>query len=156
MYVLLFVTISTVNMVIHELYMMDAINIEFPRPHAFLLVYNRKRDDKITHVLYCWWMIYLYLYILYIYAGLQGFEMMAIAAVGNNLITYVLNEMHFSLSKSANIVTNFIGTVFLLSLFGGYLSDSYLGSFWTMIIFGFVELSVSRIFFFFAFTAHNL
>lgn len=52
MYVLLFVTISTVNMVIHELYMMDAINIEFPRPHAFLLVYNRKRDDKITHVLY--------------------------------------------------------------------------------------------------------
>ncbi|XP_021812908.1 protein NRT1/ PTR FAMILY 4.4-like [Prunus avium] len=73
--------------------------------------------------------------------GLQGFEMMAIAAVGNNLITYVLNEMHFSLSKSANIVTNFIGTVFLLSLFGGYLSDSYLGSFWTMIIFGFVELS---------------
>lgn len=101
-------------------------------------------------------MIYLYLYILYIYAGLQGFEMMAIAAVGNNLITYVLNEMHFSLSKSANIVTNFIGTVFLLSLFGGYLSDSYLGSFWTMIIFGFVELSVSRIFFFFAFTAHNL
>ncbi|KAB2635040.1 protein NRT1/ PTR FAMILY 4.4 [Pyrus ussuriensis x Pyrus communis] len=73
--------------------------------------------------------------------GLQGFEMMAIAGVGNNLITYVLNEMHFSLSKSANIVTNFIGTVFLLSLLGGYLSDSYLGSFWTMIIFGFVELS---------------
>jgi hypothetical protein len=68
---------------------------------------------------------------------------MAIAAVGNNLITYVFNEMHFSLSKSANIVTNFIGTVFLLSLLGGFLSDSYLGSFWTMLIFGFVELSVS-------------
>ncbi|KAH9726076.1 protein NRT1/ PTR FAMILY 4.4 [Citrus sinensis] len=73
--------------------------------------------------------------------GLQAFEMTAIAAVGNNLITYVFNEMHFPLSKSANIVTNFIGTVFLLSLFGGFLSDSYLGSFWTMLIFGFVELS---------------
>lgn len=73
--------------------------------------------------------------------GLQAFEMMAIAAVGNNLITYVFNEMHFPLSKSANLVTNFIGTVFLLSLFGGFLSDSYLGSFWTMLIFGFVELS---------------
>ncbi|KAH7568433.1 hypothetical protein JRO89_XS07G0298000 [Xanthoceras sorbifolium] len=72
---------------------------------------------------------------------LQAFEMMAIAAVGNNLITYVLNEMHFPLSKSANIVTNFVGTVFLLSLFGGFLSDSYLGSFWTMLIFAFVELS---------------
>ncbi|GKV35126.1 hypothetical protein SLEP1_g43439 [Rubroshorea leprosula] len=73
--------------------------------------------------------------------GLQAFEMMAIAAVGNNLITYVFNEMHFPLSKSANIVTNFIGTVFLLSLLGGFLSDSYLGSFSTMLIFGFVELS---------------
>ncbi|CAL9764628.1 unnamed protein product [Musa acuminata subsp. burmannicoides] len=73
--------------------------------------------------------------------AIQAFEIMAIAAVGNNLITYVFNEMHFPLSKSANIVTNFIGTVFLLSLLGGFLSDSYLGSFWTMLIFGFVELS---------------
>ncbi|VAI02908.1 unnamed protein product [Triticum turgidum subsp. durum] len=74
--------------------------------------------------------------------GIQAFEIMAIAAVGNNLITYVFNEMHFPLSKSANIVTNFIGTMFLLSLLGGFLSDSYLGSFWTMLIFGFVELSL--------------
>ncbi|XP_022861411.1 protein NRT1/ PTR FAMILY 4.3-like [Olea europaea var. sylvestris] len=73
--------------------------------------------------------------------GLQGFEIMAIAAVGNNLITYVINEMHFSLSKSANIVTNFIGTIFILALLGGYLSDSYLGCFWTLLIFGFVEFS---------------
>ncbi|KAL9663298.1 hypothetical protein QQ045_028138 [Rhodiola kirilowii] len=73
--------------------------------------------------------------------GLQAFEMMAIAAVGNNLITYVFNEMHFPISKAANTVTNFIGTVFLLSLLGGFLSDSYLGSYWTMLIFGIVELS---------------
>ncbi|XP_070050991.1 protein NRT1/ PTR FAMILY 4.3-like [Nicotiana tomentosiformis] len=73
--------------------------------------------------------------------GLQGLEIMGIAAVGNNLITYVINEMHFSLSESANIVTNFIGTVFILSLLGGYLSDSYLASFWTLLIFAFVELS---------------
>ncbi|KAF5744014.1 protein NRT1/ PTR FAMILY 4.3 [Tripterygium wilfordii] len=73
--------------------------------------------------------------------GLQTFEIMAIAAVANNLITYVINEMHYSLSQAANIVTNFVGTVFLLTLLGGYLSDSFLGSFWTMLIFGFVELS---------------
>lgn len=69
--------------------------------------------------------------------------MMAIAAVGNNLITYVFNEMHFPLSKSANVVTNFVGTVFLLSLLGGFVSDSYLGSFRTMLLFGFIELCVS-------------
>ncbi|WOG82538.1 hypothetical protein DCAR_0101703 [Daucus carota subsp. sativus] len=73
--------------------------------------------------------------------GVQAFEIMGIAAVGNNLITYVLNEMHYSLSRSANIVTNFIGTLFILALLGGFLSDSYLGCFWTMLIFGFLELS---------------
>lgn len=71
---------------------------------------------------------------------------MGIAAVGNNLITYVMNEMHFSLSESANIVTNFIGTIFILSLLGGYLSDSYLASFWTILIFGFIELSVRTLY----------
>jgi len=75
-------------------------------------------------------------------AGIQAFEIMAIAAVGNNLITYVFGEMHFPLSQAANVVTNFVGTIFLLALLGGFLSDSYLGCFWTMLIFGFVELSV--------------
>ncbi|XP_062225717.1 protein NRT1/ PTR FAMILY 4.3-like [Phragmites australis] len=73
--------------------------------------------------------------------GIQAFEIMAIAAVGNNLITYVFGEMHFPLSQAANVVTNFVGTIFLLSLLGGFLSDSYLGCFWTMLTFGFVELS---------------
>ncbi|KAM0916643.1 hypothetical protein ACQ4PT_010006 [Festuca glaucescens] len=73
--------------------------------------------------------------------GIQAFEIMAIAAVGNNLITYVFGEMHFPLSEAANVVTNFVGTIFLLSLIGGFLSDSYLGCFWTMLTFGFVELS---------------
>ncbi|XP_010548409.1 PREDICTED: protein NRT1/ PTR FAMILY 4.3 isoform X1 [Tarenaya hassleriana] len=66
---------------------------------------------------------------------------MGIAAVGNNLITYVINEMHFPLSEAANIVTNFVGTIFILALLGGYLADTFLGSFWTILIFGFVELS---------------
>nr|CAB3484590.1 unnamed protein product [Digitaria exilis] len=73
--------------------------------------------------------------------GIQAFEIMAIAAVGNNLITYVFGEMHFPLSEAANVVTNFVGTIFLLSLLGGFLSDSYLGCFWTMLTFGFLELS---------------
>ncbi|VFQ89625.1 unnamed protein product [Cuscuta campestris] len=73
--------------------------------------------------------------------GLQGMEITAIAAVGNNLITYAMNEMHFSLSKSANAVTNFVGTLFISALLGGYLSDAYLGSFWTILFFGCIELS---------------
>ena len=75
-------------------------------------------------------------------AGIQAFEIMAIAAVGNNLITYVFGEMHFPLPQAANVVTNFVGTIFLLALLGGFLSDSYLGCFWIILTFGFVELSV--------------
>ncbi|KDO76043.1 hypothetical protein CISIN_1g008106mg [Citrus sinensis] len=33
--------------------------------------------------------------------------------------------MHFSPSSSANIVTNFMGTAFLLALFGGFLADAF-------------------------------
>ncbi|GLJ16297.1 hypothetical protein SUGI_0274810 [Cryptomeria japonica] len=72
--------------------------------------------------------------------GVQALETTAIAAVGNNLITYLVNDMHYSLSKSANIVTNFVATTFLLSILGGFLSDSYLGSFLTILIFGLIEL----------------
>ncbi|KAI5448722.1 protein NRT1/ PTR FAMILY 4.3 [Lathyrus oleraceus] len=73
--------------------------------------------------------------------GLQAFEIMAIAAVGNNLITYLINDMHFSLPHSANIVTNFVGTIFLIALLGGFLSDSFLGTFSTILIFALIELS---------------
>ncbi|KAL5096236.1 hypothetical protein RYX36_000563 [Vicia faba] len=72
--------------------------------------------------------------------GLQAFEIMAIAGVGNNLITYLINEMHFSLPHSANIVTNFVGTIFLVALLGGFLSDSFLGTFSTILIFALIEL----------------
>lgn len=95
-----------------------------------------------VHVKRFWSHVILNWLVVCICAGLQAFEMMAIAAVGNNLITYVFNEMHFPLSKAANLVTNFIGTVFLLSLLGGFLSDSYLGSFRTMLVFGVIEISV--------------
>jgi dipeptide/tripeptide permease len=76
-------------------------------------------------------------------SGTELAERVCVVGISMNLVTYLTGEMHLSSAKSANIVTNFIGTVFLLSLLGGFLSDSYLGSFWTMLIFGFVELSVS-------------
>ena len=67
---------------------------------------------------------------------------MALAAVGSNLITFVFGELHFPLSQAANVVTNFVGTVFILSPLGGFLSDSYAGCFWTLLAFGAVELAV--------------
>ncbi|TKW08280.2 hypothetical protein SEVIR_6G019400v4 [Setaria viridis] len=71
----------------------------------------------------------------------QAAQTMALAAVGSNLITFVFGELHFPLSEAANVVTNFVGTVFILSPLGGFLSDSYAGCFWTLLAFGAVELA---------------
>ncbi|KAL6840485.1 hypothetical protein ACP4OV_030295 [Aristida adscensionis] len=72
--------------------------------------------------------------------GMQAFQVIALAAVGSNLITYVFGELHLSLPEAANVVTNFVGTVFLVSLLGGFLSDSYLGCFWTLLVSSVVEI----------------
>eukprot|EP01018_Ginkgo_biloba_P023009 Gb_32890 [translate_table: standard] len=70
----------------------------------------------------------------------QAFDVMAITAVQNNLITYLYRDMHFSVAKSANTVTSYVGTANLLALPGGFVSDSFLNRFTTMAIFAAVEL----------------
>ncbi|XP_074578544.1 protein NRT1/ PTR FAMILY 4.6-like [Curcuma longa] len=52
-------------------------------------------------------------------------ENMAYLANASNLVTYLAGFMHFSLSRSATTVTNFMGTAFLLALLGGFLSDAF-------------------------------
>ncbi|OIT08711.1 PREDICTED: protein NRT1/ PTR FAMILY 4.6-like [Nicotiana attenuata] len=52
-------------------------------------------------------------------------ENLAYLANASNLVLYLSEYMHFSPSKSANYVTNFMGTAFLLALLGGFLSDAF-------------------------------
>lgn len=52
-------------------------------------------------------------------------ENLAYLANASNLVLYLSEYMHFSLSDSANAVTNFMGTAFLLALLGGFLSDAF-------------------------------
>lgn len=52
-----------------------------------------------------------------------------------NLVTYLVGDLHLSSAKSANIVTNFMGTLNLLGLFGGFLADAKLGRYLTIGIF---------------------
>ncbi|XP_019240012.1 PREDICTED: protein NRT1/ PTR FAMILY 4.6-like isoform X2 [Nicotiana attenuata] len=52
-------------------------------------------------------------------------ENLAYLANASNLVIYLSKFMHFSPSASANIVTNFMGTAFLLALLGGFLSDAF-------------------------------
>ena len=60
-----------------------------------------------------------------------------------NLVTYLNGTMHLSSASSANTVTDFMGTSFLLSLLGGFLADSFLGRYRTIAIFATIQTLVS-------------
>ncbi|CAN1273818.1 Protein NRT1/ PTR FAMILY 4.5 [Linum perenne] len=72
--------------------------------------------------------------------AMQGLENMAFLANSLTLVTYFYSFMNFGLTKSANTLTNFIGTAFLLSLFGGFISDTYLSKFMACTLFASFEV----------------
>ncbi|WCJ35357.1 Major facilitator superfamily protein [Euphorbia peplus] len=76
---------------------------------------------------------------LFVYAT-EGLENMAFVSSAISLITYFYGYMNFSLTKSATTLTNFMGTSFLLALFGGFLSDTYLSRFKTALLFASFEV----------------
>ncbi|ONI04107.1 hypothetical protein PRUPE_6G303000 [Prunus persica] len=57
-----------------------------------------------------------------------------------SMVLYFMLVMKFDLAHSANTLTNFMGSTFLLSLTGGFISDTYLSRFTTCLIFGAVEI----------------
>ncbi|XP_021814232.1 protein NRT1/ PTR FAMILY 4.2-like [Prunus avium] len=57
-----------------------------------------------------------------------------------NFITYFNKSMHYPHATSANMVTNFMGTSFLLSILGGFIGDSIFTRFTTFIVFCTIEL----------------
>ncbi|XP_068639514.1 protein NRT1/ PTR FAMILY 4.5-like [Aristolochia californica] len=72
--------------------------------------------------------------------GMQVLENMAFMSNVVSLVTYFSGFMNFNLTKSANTLTNYVGTAFLLALLGGFLSDTYLSRFKTCLLFGCVEM----------------
>ncbi|XLT62271.1 hypothetical protein HN873_018795, partial [Arachis hypogaea] len=83
---------------------------------------------------------YLKYVIILVHEALEGLENMAFVANAVSLVTYFFGFMNFSLTKSATTLTNFMGTAFLLSLVGGFISDTYLSRFKTCVIFASMEL----------------
>ncbi|KAK9669287.1 hypothetical protein RND81_13G121500 [Saponaria officinalis] len=66
-------------------------------------------------------------------------ENLAYLANASNLVLYLSKYMHFSPSRSSIIVTNFMGTAFLLALLGGFLSDSSFTTYQIFLISAFLE-----------------
>jgi peptide/histidine transporter 3/4 len=59
-----------------------------------------------------------------------------------SMVLYFGQVMLFYLSTSANTLTNFMGSTFLLSLVGAFISDTYLSRLSTCLLFGTIEILV--------------
>ncbi|XP_057810866.1 protein NRT1/ PTR FAMILY 6.3-like [Salvia miltiorrhiza] len=71
--------------------------------------------------------------------GVEGCERLTTLGIAVNLLTYLTRTMHLGNAVSANTVTNFLGTSFMLCLLGGFIADTYLGRYLTIGIFATVQ-----------------
>ncbi|GMH27321.1 hypothetical protein Nepgr_029164 [Nepenthes gracilis] len=71
--------------------------------------------------------------------GIEMVERLSTMGIAVNLVTYLIGAMHLPSTTSANIVTDFMGTSFLLCLLGGFLADSFLGRYRTIAIFSVIQ-----------------
>ncbi|KAL5729837.1 hypothetical protein ACHQM5_002733 [Ranunculus cassubicifolius] len=68
--------------------------------------------------------------------GTELAERVCVIGISMNLVTYLVGDLHISAPRSANVVTNFMGTLNMLALLGGFLADAKLGRYLTVAIFG--------------------
>jgi hypothetical protein len=72
-------------------------------------------------------------------------ERLTTLGIAVNLVTYLTATMHVGNAEAANVVTNFMGTSFMLCLLGGFVADSFLGRYLTIAIFTAIQASVSTL-----------
>lgn len=66
--------------------------------------------------------------------GTELSERICVMGIAMNMVTYLVGELHLSSARSANIVTDFMGTLNLLGLLGGFVADAKLGRYLTVAI----------------------
>ena len=76
-------------------------------------------------------------------AGSELSERIIVMGISMNLVTYLVGDLHISAAKSATIVTNFMGTLNLLGLLGGFLADAKLGRYLTVALSASITAMVS-------------
>lgn len=74
----------------------------------------------------------------------QGLTTMVFAGVEVNLVLFSKSVLRQTNAEAANTFSRWLGTMYLCSLLGAFLSDSYLGRFRTCVIFQVVFAVVSH------------
>ncbi|XVF62813.1 hypothetical protein PTKIN_Ptkin09bG0038700 [Pterospermum kingtungense] len=64
----------------------------------------------------------------------EVFERMAYYGISSNLVLYLTRKFHQGTVKSANNVTNWVGTIWMTPILGAYVADAHLGRYWTFVI----------------------
>ncbi|KAI5061811.1 hypothetical protein GOP47_0022350 [Adiantum capillus-veneris] len=67
-------------------------------------------------------------------------ERMASLGLQRNLVTYFVNKMNILKPAAANMVSNFIGALYLTPFLGGFMADAYLGRFWAIFVFATIQV----------------
>ncbi|KAJ1401324.1 PTR2 family proton/oligopeptide symporter, conserved site [Sesbania bispinosa] len=62
-------------------------------------------------------------------------ERLAFIAIAVHMVAYLVVEMHQSLPDAATHITDWIGAAYVLTLFGAFIADAYLGRFRTILVF---------------------
>lgn len=70
------------------------------------------------------------------------FEAVVNLGIAFNLSLYLLGPMHMPAIPAATALSNYWGASYLTSLLGGFMSDAFLGNFWTIIVAMLIELVV--------------
>lgn len=69
-------------------------------------------------------------------------ENMVFLSNATNFVAYFIGTMHYPAAVAANMVTNYVGTSFLLTVIAGFISDSFLTRFTTFVVSCTLELLV--------------
>lgn len=75
---------------------------------------------------------------------MMGFTNIGFIANMTSMVLYFLYVMHFDLPGAANTTTNYLGSAFMLTLVGGFVSDAYMNRLNTCLLFGAIELLVNN------------
>jgi solute carrier family 15 (peptide/histidine transporter), member 3/4 len=68
---------------------------------------------------------------------------LAVSSIAKNLVSYLTKVLHETNVAAARNVSTWQGTNYLAPLFGAFIADSYMGKYWTALIFCIISIIVS-------------
>ncbi|PPR91998.1 hypothetical protein GOBAR_AA28696 [Gossypium barbadense] len=74
----------------------------------------------------------------------EVFERMAYYGISSNLVLYLTRKLHQGTVKSANNVTNWVGTIWITPILGAYVADAHLGRYWTFVFASLIYVTVKE------------